>query len=452
MNMKEKMNMKKLSILLASSLIGIAGLMTSCSEDYSGPDPVDVTANYSNKYLSKSNLTLTYDGDEVTGKSVDFSTVKGEIGTLTLYDILPGEKAMKVSNIHLVGDADGYSFKGHETANDTQSTFNYEGRVTKGQLTLNLTNVTMANANIWAQSYKLSDVKRGTKKILDQDYDSEKGDWVYIWKEEENQLIESGCYLHTELEPSETGYSTQMFTGMIQNVLGFILPQVLQNVTLHTNGNITASYSNDAISGFDPNDIMGIIGLLFGELTDDVIAPNLVNRTYISSPKGLANWYQKDGLLMLKLNLANIITQIASNNNRIDTNILNAIIDAISQMDAIKLKGLLVTLNKNLNNEILGILVNINDDSFKEIFKWLINGIPMCITTENGYTHIYLDQTALIPLFNVLPDIAPVVINILPDSMKESLGDTVSQLLTLLPTLCSSAKAFDLGLGVIPNE
>ena len=78
MNMKEIKNMKKLSILFISSLIGTAGLMTSCSEDYPGPDPVDVTANYSNKYLSKSNLTLTYDGDEMTGKAVDFSTVKGE--------------------------------------------------------------------------------------------------------------------------------------------------------------------------------------------------------------------------------------------------------------------------------------------------------------------------------------------------------------------------------------
>ena len=89
MNMKEIKNMKKLSILFISSLIGTAGLMTSCSEDYPGPDPVDVTANYSNKYLSKSNLTLTYDGDEMTGKAVDFSTVKGETANVTFYNVLP---------------------------------------------------------------------------------------------------------------------------------------------------------------------------------------------------------------------------------------------------------------------------------------------------------------------------------------------------------------------------
>ena len=42
MNMKEIKNMKKLSILFISSLIGTAGLMTSCSEDYPGPDPVEI--------------------------------------------------------------------------------------------------------------------------------------------------------------------------------------------------------------------------------------------------------------------------------------------------------------------------------------------------------------------------------------------------------------------------
>lgn len=70
------MNMKKLSILLASGFIGMSGLMTSCSEDYPGPDPVDVTANYSNKHLSHANLVLNYSGEELFGKSIDFSTVK----------------------------------------------------------------------------------------------------------------------------------------------------------------------------------------------------------------------------------------------------------------------------------------------------------------------------------------------------------------------------------------
>lgn len=44
------------------------------------------------------------------GKSVDFSTVTGETAIVTLYDILPGEKELKMVSIPLSGDEEGYSF------------------------------------------------------------------------------------------------------------------------------------------------------------------------------------------------------------------------------------------------------------------------------------------------------------------------------------------------------
>lgn len=86
---------------------------------------------------------------------------------------------------------------------------------------------------------------------------------------------------------------------------------------------------------------------------------------------------------ILKLNLANIISQIASDKH-IDANIINAIIDAISQMDPMKLKELLTTLNQSLNNDTLGFLININDTSFKALFNWLTTGIPMLVTSKGG--------------------------------------------------------------------
>ena len=52
--------MKKLSILLISCLTGVSAFLTSCSEDHYGPEPVDVTANYSNKLSNPNpNLILT---------------------------------------------------------------------------------------------------------------------------------------------------------------------------------------------------------------------------------------------------------------------------------------------------------------------------------------------------------------------------------------------------------
>ena len=90
--------MKKLSILFISFLTVISAFLTSCDEDHYGPAPVDVTANYSNKISNPNpNLVLTYNGDAMNGKSVDFSTVTGETAIITLYDILPGEKAIKIT-------------------------------------------------------------------------------------------------------------------------------------------------------------------------------------------------------------------------------------------------------------------------------------------------------------------------------------------------------------------
>ena len=85
--------MKKLSILFISFLTVISAFLTSCDEDHYGPAPVDVTANYSNKISNPNpNLVLTYNGDAMNGKSVDFSTVTGETAIIALYDILPGER------------------------------------------------------------------------------------------------------------------------------------------------------------------------------------------------------------------------------------------------------------------------------------------------------------------------------------------------------------------------
>jgi hypothetical protein len=49
--------MKKISLIISLIFTSVTGILTSCSEDYPGPDPVDVTANYSNKF-SNPNPTL----------------------------------------------------------------------------------------------------------------------------------------------------------------------------------------------------------------------------------------------------------------------------------------------------------------------------------------------------------------------------------------------------------
>lgn len=460
--------MKKISIFLFGSLLCLTvPFITSCDENYPGPDPVDVTAHYSNKYSNPNpNLILTYSGEEMVGKSIDFSTVKGESANITLYDILPGEKTLKLSNIPISGDADGYTFKGNGTGTTTQSTFNYEGRVVKGQLTLSLTNVMMANADTWADTYKFSEVTTGTKKVIvaedvlvDQQWET-----IYKWSDEPDKLLTAACYASMDAELSEDGQMASELNGVLQATLGYILPQVLQNVTLEADGNIIADYSADPLYGFDFSDdehmseSLGIIfGFLGGVLTKDMVdaATNPEIRSYTPSPKRLAYWFQKDGHLILKLDLPNIISQVAQSSGKtIDPLLLQTVTDVILQMDAMKLKSQLNTINQKLNNPILSILVNMNDTSFKGIFNWLSTGITMNVVVKDGHTCIYLDKNELTPLFKLCPDPMPIIENMIPADMqmRDLIIGIVQQILTEWPEYCLKAKAFNIGLDFIPAD
>lgn len=437
--------MKKISILLISCLAVASAFLTSCDNDHYGPEPIDVTANYSNKLSNPNpNLILTYNGETMIGKSVDFSTVTGETAIINLYDILPGEKEVKIMSIPLSGDGQGYSFSGNSMGNETLSSFRYEGRVIKGQLTLNISNIKMGNAELWANTYKLPTVINGIKTIVVGDMWGEE----YTWQDVDGQVLNASCYFYADIEASKSGATTQTWGSAIQNILSYILPQVLQEITLGADGNVTASYSNEPLTGVDM-DI--IFGFLENPLTQDMITPNIVNRNYIPSPKGFANWFQKDGKLILKLNLANIIASISSGNQYMDVNITNAIIEAISQMDAMKVKELLTTLNQSLKNETLGFLLNVNDTSFKAIFNWLTTGIPMQVISKDGHTFIYLDKEGFTPIAKLLPDLSPLIVSLLPEDMQ-SLGGIISIFLNGISDAFLSPEKIEFGLEIVPNK
>ena len=200
--------MKKFLFIISLIFTSITGVLTSCSEDYPGPDPVEVTANYSNKYYSNSNLSLLYSGESITGKSVDFSTVKGETGTITLYDIIPGEKTLSIFNIPLVGDAEGYSFSGSTTGTNTQTTFNYKGRVAKKQISIELTDIKMGNSDVWADDFLFSEVTNDVNN--------------------ENRILTGAAYVDTEMAPG----TDQGYNSTLRSILSYILPQFIGSISL----------------------------------------------------------------------------------------------------------------------------------------------------------------------------------------------------------------------------
>ncbi len=72
----------------------------------------------------------------------------------------------------------------------------------------------------------------------------------------------------------------------------------------------------------------------------DMITDAIKDYQYTTSPKGLAYWFQRDGKIVIKLDLPAIISQVASGSGKvIDKNIISSISDAIFSMDALKLKS-----------------------------------------------------------------------------------------------------------------
>lgn len=426
--------MKKLAILLISSLIGTAGVITSCSEDYPGPDPIDVTANYTNKYLGKSNLALTYEGNELTGKSVDFSTVKGETANVTLYDVLPGEEAVSLTNIPLSGDATGYSFSGNGAGNYTNSTFTYEGRVENGRLSVSLTNVKMENSSQVANTYKFSEIIYGIgKDMIDSDDQ-------YQWGESDNMMIAAPLYIDMDVELSSEGsYLYAIMTSIVKGMGSYLLAQLLEDVTLEPNGYITANYTADEImlgsqkfSEIDANDenslqevasfIMSKIfipypmgGFKQQDITDVTTG---VNRSYTLSPKGLAYWYMKDNAFYLKLDLPAIITQVMKSQGKtIDQNLIATLADAILKVDPIQLKSILESINGQLDNSILSMIAGLDDQTFGMIISWFKDGIPMHFEQKAGNTYICLTKDTLTPFINFLPSLETMMADIPLGSM-----------------------------------
>lgn len=442
---KEK-QMKKISLIIFLFFTGITGILTSCSEDYPGPDPVDVTANYSNKFSNPHpNLSLTYSEESLTGKSIDFSTVKGETANFVLYDILPGEKTLTIQNVPLIGTDSEYTFSGTATGTNTGSQFHFDGKVEKGHLTFNLTDIQTAGASQWANKYRLSDITRGMSEI---------------YEDTEIPLTGAGFVDTKMAEGASSDYNT-----LLRSALAYFLPQVLNTVTLQADGNILVEYSTDAlmINGKIPNmeeegAMMEIIQflvtkLLSGGVTNEDVNMVTKDRVYHPSTTHLAYWYPAGDQVRIKLNLPTIISlAMKGQGQTVDENILATLTDIIFTMKPAELKKILTKINETLQNSTIGFIVDLDDATFNTFCEWITIGIPMHIDRAEGHTHLYLDVVALQPVLDMLPGLIPVIINLLPESTDAFAKAMLKSMLTGFFEDWSTAQKFNLGLDLVPNE
>ena len=393
--------------------------LTSCEETYNDKLfwPGELSQEYGS-YIKTSTLDLTYSGEKLIGKTVSFQTEDSKKGTLTLNDIIPGEKETSF-RINLSEQEDNYTFSG-ETVSGAGATVKYAGSITPKTMKLDL-NVTMPQ-NQWIKTYQMSELTRGRGKDVIRNQTTGE----YEWGESDNQILTAALYTDMDLEMvKEAGSLYATVSVIIKGMGGYLLPQLLKSVTLESDGNITAEYTSDELqlgeqkfSEIDmdnPASQQQVINfimmkLMFNTLSADDITAATQGRNYADSPRGLAFWYLKNDLLYVKLNLPSIISlAMQGQGQTVDAHLIAGIADAILKSNPFLLKTLLGVVSESLDNSLLSMIANMDHQSFQMFFSWIKEGIPMQIEKENGHTHIYLNREALSPLIAFIPHLQPVM-------------------------------------------
>ena len=396
-----------------------AFFFTSCEETYNDKLfwPGELSQEYGS-YIKPSTLDLTYSGEKLIGKSVSFITEDSKKGTLTLNDVIPGEKETSF-RVDLLEKEDNYTFSG-ETVSAAGATVTYTGAITPKTMKLDL-NVTMPQSQ-WMNSYLLSELTRGRGKDVVRNQETGQ----YEWGEADNQLLTAALYTDMDLEMvKDAGSLYATVSTLIKGMGGYLLPQLLRNVNLESDGNITAEYTTDEmqlgeqkfseINMDDPESMQQVsmfimMKLMFNTLSAEDIAAATQGRAYAPSPRGLAHWYVKNDLLYVKLNLPAIISQAMQGQGKtVDGNLIAGIADAILKANPFLLKTLLGAVNESLDNSLLSMIAKMDYQSFQMFFSWIKEGIPMHIEKVNGHTHIYLDRAALSPIIAFIPNLQPVM-------------------------------------------
>ena len=258
--------------------ISFVGLFTACdNDDYDGPAPDEVTANYSNKLADgdRANLALTYGGSELIGKSVYFKTTDAKAAEMTLINMLPHESQTKIENISLTPDGNnGYAFSGNATAADTRTTFKYDGTVTDGKLALNLSEVKVPENELSSTgTWGIVHTKTAT---LD------KTDTIKVIGP---VVIKKDYYTYYTPTYGKIGKSGGILNGayafILENMFSQAINSLLNQITFHADGNITAAYNESG--------------------------------QWVDSPVNLASYYVKDTLMYVTPNVDMIIRQIRLN-------------------------------------------------------------------------------------------------------------------------------------------
>mgnify|MGYP000316222145 CR=1 FL=1 len=239
----------------------------------------------------------------------------------------------------------------------------------------------------------------------------------------------SGAFYIDWDTPDATPYNMGKLNAVtFRGILGIILPQVLNTVTLGEDGNITASYSSDAIT-FDISMLNKIPSI------DELIT----GKVWLQSPKDLAYWSEQSGKLKVKLNVDAIIKQALEDSGNSGNSEIGNLVSELLENPA-QLKGLLTTLG-----------VELSDLTINTLLDWVKNGVPLNVKTANGHTYIYLDKGQLDMLFKAGTDgtsdfskLMSVFSSLIPKEYA-----MIGTFLNMIPRYWDVTETFSIGLDLV---
>ncbi len=247
------------------------GLWTACSDDDASGTSADGNGQvFSNKLAAgkDANLKLTYSGEELIGKDIQFTTADHQTASFELHYVLPGDDKTQLDGVALAATDSGYTFQGQGKASNVNTTFSYKGRLAKdGQLYFDVTDVQVPD-NILAQ--------QGTFLLPDSSFS----------QGIDNTTVKYGgetyCHINYKMsadsKPNVMSFALPLGLFFLDNVLDF----TLRDVTFGKDGNITASYGSLP----DTVQVANMTG------TDTYRHPSAYH--FQTSPKNLATYYFTD--------------------------------------------------------------------------------------------------------------------------------------------------------------
>lgn len=396
--------MKKNLFFLFAMLCSMS-MFVACSDD---DDPKEVTPNLPTEALTpeSGNLTVSINGTAATTGSAQFEVQNASEAILTLTNVIPGYASVPV-NVELEAQTDGsYKFAGEAglTTPPSMTTRAYyvpvimnvavQGTVTadgKASVTATTALSEEAQGNL-AGTWNLSLQYPCTQGEFDADtwetprYDNPYPPIRLAWTAKDSE----------KLNGEQCGL-------ILTRLCGNLLKEVVENISLSTNGNLTASYYPAPIfnqvydwnskqwTQSDPENAMTtwiMDALLNAPTTTEEEAPNIeipvYSRNWLSSPTNLVYWYQKDGYLYIIPNITAILNQVsADQGTNIDT----------SDLDLQTILSQLTELG--ISTEQLMALI-------PTIQEWMTTGIPLKYEVTGDRLSLYVTKEMAAPFMDLL--------------------------------------------------